>query len=159
MVYPKADKLVTAISAHFLSFRKLNAKRILGIGFLCDWKHCIEFDAPITECKWSVGDNWVNSEEFYYTLFTSNCVRFPNQSYSSTPCDVTDVKYPYVPGSTADKVCKHVFSVLEKRTDFDLDKIILSTYPFDLSGPIDMVSLSKEYVAKYGREYLFKMRA
>ncbi|MEO0979389.1 MAG: hypothetical protein AAFY24_19135 [Pseudomonadota bacterium] len=159
MSYPKAEELVTAISAHFLSFRKLSARRILGIGFLCDWKHCIEFGAPMTECNWLVSDNWVKSEEFSYKLFTSRYVKFPNQSPSATPCSVTPVGYPYSIGSTADLVCKHVFSVLQTRTDFDLDQTILSTYPFDRTGPIDMVSLSKEYVSKYGREYLFEMRA
>ncbi|WP_422023469.1 hypothetical protein [Roseibium sp.] len=157
--YPKADLLIEAISSHFLNFRNLNARRIVGIGFLCDWKHCIEFGVPITECNWLIAENWIESQEFSFALFTHKCLSFPELKDSASPSISADAAYPYVSGSSEDTVCKHVFTALEKRTDFDFDKIILSTYPFNITGAVDIVSLSKEYRHKYGSEYTPKLRA
>ncbi|WP_298981491.1 hypothetical protein [uncultured Roseibium sp.] len=159
MEYKNARTLIAAISSHFLPFRNLNAKRLLGIAFLCDWKHCIEFGTPITECDWAIVGNWVDSEEFLYSLFTCENPTFETIELSACPVMVDVVKYPYQPGSSQDIVCKHVFTSLEKRTDFDLDKIILSTFPFNSSGPIDMAQLSKEYATRFGRQYASKMIA
>lgn len=156
---PKTRLLIEAITSHFLAFRSLNAKRILGVGFLCDWKHCIEFGTPITECKWSIMKNWVHSEEFMSSLYSAEFLQFSDMKLIDPPIQLSKPSYPYQKGTSQDTVCQHVFSALDTRNEFDMDKIILSTYPFDRTGPINMMALSKEYTSKYGCEYTGKKRA
>lgn len=159
MQNPNNRLLIDAIAYHFLSFRKLNAKRIMGIGFLCDWKHCIEYGKPITDCDWSILGNWVHSEVFLASLYKVDYLQFSDMRLVAPPVMMRRPKYPFGKGSTEDFVCQHVFSVLDKINEFEMDKVILSTYPFDRSGPINMIALSKEYASKYGRQYTTKKRA
>ncbi|MBS8259242.1 hypothetical protein DYI23_03325 [Roseibium polysiphoniae] len=153
MAYPNTELLINAIISHFKKFRDLNSKRIVGIGFLCDWKHCIEYGTAISECDWEIRDNWIKSEQFLYSLYTSEILEFDKMDYASIPVVKQIPNYPYKPNSSIDTVCTHVFSTLETRTDFDLDKIILSTYPFKYNGPIELKTIASEYTSIHGREY------
>ncbi|WP_162936369.1 hypothetical protein [Pannonibacter phragmitetus] len=151
--YPKSEMLLEAISHHFLDFRRLSVKRIMGIAFLCDWKHCIEYNSKISEAVWEIKDNWVSSGEFLLAMNFCDFLDVPSTDTACSPSIIREAVYPYKGGSTEDIVCEHIFSIMKQRTDFDFDKVILSTYPFMYSGPLDLVKVSKEYREKYDREY------
>ena len=151
----QTDKLIETIASHFLHYRSLKFETLLSVSFLCDWKHEIEFDRTISGCSWEISDNRVRSVSFEKAIRRHASLAVESDAFQTNVGPKRKLRQCFLHGSTEKRVCDHVFSATNQQSDFNIARLVLSTFPFNYYGKLDLSSIKSEYIKLFGREYLF----
>jgi hypothetical protein len=146
-------QLIETVAANFLSYRSLRIDLLVSICFLCDWKHLIDFERTITNSQWLIEGNRIKSAGV-----ESECKRHPKLAVEddwgvSSVFPRAKLSSPFLNSSTEKTVCNHVLAAIKNQSDFNIHRIVISTYPFNYSGELNLVAIRNEYIDLYGREY------
>lgn len=151
--------LFETICSELLPIRSLSGYRLLAISFLCDWKHAIEYERPITSCKWSILKNNVSSEDAERELLEWDKIERPASGIKENIIARSSMRWRFLQFSTETEVCRHVISAIGHMSDFNIERIVISTYPYKIRGDLNLSQLAIEYRNLYGKEYIKRASA